>query len=320
MTKPAGQQHGIRPVPVWPHELRAPVLVAPMFAVSGPQLVIASCRAGLMGSFPTRNARTVDELARWLDEIRTGLAGLENPQWAVSMIAQSSYARFDQELELIAEYRPNVVMTALGSPRRVIERVRGYGGAVFAEVTSVEHALKAVYAGADGLVLVCRGARASEGQLSAPAFVAEVRSFFDGPLVVSGSISTGAEVRGAEVLGADLVCLGARFNACPESLVDDRYRSLVRHATTEDLAATAAMTGVPCSWLFESFGNAGFRDEQRVPAVSRVVDEIVVEYHAARSAEENHWDLARTPWEAELSETAGGPYRRTQVPVRRVGA
>jgi nitronate monooxygenase len=294
MTKPASRQQGNRPVPVWPHELRAPVLVAPMFAVSGPNLVAASCRAGLMGSFPTRNAQTVGQLARWLDEIKIGLAGLENPQWAVSMIAQSSYSRFDQELELIAEHRPNVVMTALGSPRRVIERVRGYGGAVFAEVTSVEHALKAVYAGADGLSLVCRGAATSEGPLSAPAFVAEVRSFFDGPVVVSGSIATGAEVRAAEILGADLVCVGARFNTCPESLVDDRYRGLVRRATTEEVTATAAMTGVPSSWLFESFGTAGFRDEQLVPAVNRVVDQIVLEYHAARAAEENHRDFART--------------------------
>jgi nitronate monooxygenase len=270
------------------------VLVAPMFAVSGPNLVAASCRAGLMGSLPTRNAQTADELARWLDEIRTGLAGLENPQWAVSLIAQSSYSRFDQELELIVEHRPNVVMTALGSPRRVIERVRGYGGAVFAEVTSVEHALKAVYAGADGLALVCRGAAISEGQLSAPAFVAEVRSFFDGPVVVSGSIATGAEVRAAEVLGADLVCVGARFNTCPESLVDDRYRGLVRRATIEDVTATAAMSGVPCSWLFESFGTVGSRDEQLAPTVTRVVDQIVLEYHAARAAEENHWDFART--------------------------
>jgi nitronate monooxygenase len=154
--------------------------------------------------------------------------------------------------------------------------------------------LKAVYAGADGLVLVCRGAATSEGPLSAPAFVAEVRSFFDGPVVVSGSISTGAEVRGAEVLGADLVCVGARFNACPESLVDDRYRGLVRRATTEDVTATAAMTGVPCSWLFESFGNGGFGDDQLVPAVDHVVDQIVLEYQAARAAELNHRDFART--------------------------
>jgi nitronate monooxygenase len=293
MTKLAGRRQGLRPVPVWPHELRAPVLVAPMFAVSGPELVVASCRAGLMGSFPTRNAQTVAELARWLEEIEAGLIGLGNPQWAVSLIAHSSYSRFHQELELIAEHRPNVVMTALGSPRRVIETVRGYGGAVFAEVTSVEYALKAAYSGADGLVLACRGAATSEGQLSAAAFVAEVRSFFDGPVVVSGSISTGAEVRASEILGADLVCLGGRFNACPESLVDDRYRGLPLHATTEDMTATAAMSGVPCSWLYESFAETGFRDGQLVPKVNRVIDQIVLEYQEARATEENQRDLTK---------------------------
>lgn len=247
---------------VRPAALRAPVIVAPMFLVSGPQLVIESCRAGLLGSFPTQNARTLDDLAGWLTEIRAGLADLPDPQWAVSMIVHRSYDRFERELELIAEHRPNLVVTALGSPQRVIDTVRGYGGAVFADVMSVEHALKAADAGADGLVLVCHGAGGHTGRLSPFAFVDEVRGFFDGPLVVGGAISTGRGVCAAKVLGADLAYMGTRFIACPETMVDERYREMLVRAGAEDVTATAAVTGVPCSWLTESLGDAGYTDRQ----------------------------------------------------------
>lgn len=252
----------MRSAGVRPRALRAPVIVAPMFLVSGPELVIASCRAGLMGSFPTQNARTVEDLTRWLDEIKTGLADVEDPQWAVSMIVHRSYDRFDRELELIGEHQPDVVVTALGSPQRVMDTVRGYGGAVFADVMSVEHALKAADAGADGLVLVCHGAGGHTGRLSPFAFVDEVREFFTGPLVVGGSISTGRGVRAAETLGAELAYMGTRFIACPETLVDDRYRQMLVRARAQDVTATAAVTGVPCSWLTESLGDAGFTEER----------------------------------------------------------
>src|ERR1700741_1163722 len=215
---------------VRPWALRAPVIVAPMFLVSGPSLVIASCRAGLMGSFPTQNARTADDLARWLVEIKAGLVGVTDPQWAVSLIVHRTYDRFDRELELIAEHQPTVVVTALGSPARVMDTVRGYGGAVFADVVSVEHARKAADAGADGLVWVCHGAGGHTGRLSPFAFVDEVREFFDGTLVVGGAISPGRGVRAVETLGADLAYMGTRFIACPETLVEDRYRQMLLRA------------------------------------------------------------------------------------------
>jgi nitronate monooxygenase len=255
---PNRQAHGTGAVR--PSALRAPVVIAPMFLVSGPRLVIESCRAGLMGSFPTQNARTTDDLIRWLDEIKAGLEGIADPQWAVSLIVHRSYDRFDRELELIAEHRPTVVVTALGSPARVMETVHGYGGAVFADVMSVVHARKAAAAGADGLVLVCHGAGGHTGRLSPFAFVDEVREFFDGPLVVGGAISTGRGVRAVETLGADLAYMGTRFIACPETLVGDRYRQMLLRARAEDVTATAAVTGVACSWLTESLAEAGFSD------------------------------------------------------------
>jgi nitronate monooxygenase len=238
--------------------LRAPVIVAPMFLVSGPELVIESCRAGLVGSFPTQNARTFDDLVDWFDRIRAGVADLPDPSWAISMIVHRSYERFPAELELVQEYRPDVVVTALGPPTRVLDEVHGYGGAVYADVMSVEHARKAADAGADGLVLVCHGAGGHTGRLSPFAFVDEVRRFFDGTLVVGGAVSTGRAVRAIEVLGADYAYMGTRFIACPESMVNDRYRDMLVRSDLSGVTATAAVTGVLCSWLNESLTEAGY--------------------------------------------------------------
>ena len=240
--------------------LTAPVIVAPMFLVSGPELVIGSCGAGFVGSFPTPNARTSADLVSWLDQIRDGIAHLDRPQWAASMIVHPSYERFDEELELMTAYRPTAVVTALGSPKRVLDQIHGYGGSVFADVMTVEHARKAADAGADGLVLVCHGAGGHTGKLSAFAFVDEVRSFYDGTIVVGGAISTGRGVRAAEVLGADFAYMGTRFIACKESLVVPEYRDMLVHAGISDVTATAAVTGVMCSWLSESLGKAGYDD------------------------------------------------------------
>lgn len=294
--------------------LRAPVIVAPMFLVSGPQFVIQACRSGLMGSFPTQNARTFDDLIKWLDEIRNGVADVPGATWAASMIVHPSYDRFESELELMQDYKPDVVVTALGSPKRVIDEIHGYGGKVFADVMSIEHAYKAAEAGVDGLVLVCHGAGGHTGRLSPFAFVDEVRRFFDGTIVVGGAISTGRGVRAVEILGADLAYMGTRFIACPESLVNDRYRDMLVRARITDVTATAAVTGVLCSWLTESLSDAGFDDEalstqgkvdfsdvhgenkpwkdifgagqgvgqvDRAASMAEVADQVVAEYHAA---------------------------------------
>jgi nitronate monooxygenase len=252
-----------------PRRLAVPVVVAPMFLVSGPELVVASCRAGLIGSFPTQNARTIEDLERWLPLIRDGIADLADPHWAASLIVHPTYDRFERELELMQEHRPSVVITALGSPRRVLNEVHGYGGAVWADVMSVEHARKAADAGADGLVLVCHGAGGHTGRLSPFAFVDEVREFFDGTVVLGGAISTGRGVHAAEVLGADLAYMGTRFIATHESLAVDAYRDMLVRARVGDVTATAAVTGVLCSWLDESLQRVGF-DAERLATTGTV--------------------------------------------------
>ena len=253
---------------------RLPVIVAPMFIVSGPELVIASCKAGLVGTFPTQNARTLEELRQWLDTIRDDLAlhrepGLAPGGWGVSMIVHPTYERFPQELEMMAQYKPDLVITALGSPKRVLETVHGYGGSVFADVMSVEHAKKAADAGADGLVLVCSGAGGHTGAYNPFAFVGEVRRFFKGTIILGGAISDGRGIRAAQVLGADGIYMGTRFIACPESRANEDYRGMMLRAQMDGVVATRAVTGVLCSWLKESLTLSGY-DETRIAAQGKI--------------------------------------------------
>lgn len=242
--------------------LTLPVFVAPMFLVSGPDMVLASCAAGLGGSFPAPNCRTVDDLERWLDQISSGVTemrarGQTVGPWAFNMVVHRTYPRLDAELALVRKYRPPIVITALGSPVNVIEAVHSYGGLVFADVNSVRFARKAAAAGVDGLILVSAGAGGHVGPLAGFAFLPEVRQFWDGPLVLAGAISDGRAVRAAEVLGADLAYLGTRFIATQESMAADGYKDLLIKSGAEDVALTNAVTGVPANFLSESLAAAG---------------------------------------------------------------
>lgn len=256
-------------------ELRLPVVQAPMFLVSGPEMVIAAARAGIMGSFPTQNARTPEQLQQWLDTIRDGTTiegnGIEGKRlpWAANIIVHPTYERRDADMELLARYRPTLVVTALGSPAHVIERVHGYGGLVFADVTNPRLARKAVEAGVDGLVLVCAGAGGHTGQLSPFAFVDTVREFWDGPLIVGGGIATGRDVRAVLALGADLAYLGTRFLATTESMVSEAYKRMVVDSSAEDIVCSDAITGVKANWLRASLIRAGY-DPDNMPKPGRV--------------------------------------------------
>jgi nitronate monooxygenase len=236
--------------------LRLPLIAAPMFLVSGPDLVLAACRAGIIGSFPAPNARTPEIFSEWLETIRVGLGDSGQP-WAVNLVMHSSYGRRDSDLEMTVAAQPPLVITALGSPRDAVDAVHGYGGLVFADVNSVEFARKAADAGADGLVLVSAGAGGHTGQISGFAFVESVRKFFDGPLVLAGSISSGRAVRAAEVLGADLAYMGTSFIATKESLASDDYKSMLVEAGPADIICSSAITGVPANWLKPSLRAAG---------------------------------------------------------------
>jgi nitronate monooxygenase len=236
--------------------LKVPAIAAPMFLVSGPDLVLAACRAGMAAAFPAPNARSIDELDAWMTTLNAGLSPDDAP-WVLNIVAHQSYGRLEDELALIARHKPAMVITALGSPRRVVDTVHAYGGLVLADVVNVAFARKCLQAGVDGLVLVSAGAGGHTGQLSPFAFVPAVRAFFDGPLVVGGAISSGQAIRALEVLGADLAYVGTPFIAATESLAPDAYKRMVVASTHEDLVQTTAVTGVPANWLKASLEAAG---------------------------------------------------------------
>ena len=240
---------------------RLPLLVAPMFLVSSPELVIASARSGVIGALPAANARTIDVLDEWMAQIHAELQGDQLP-WLLNMIVHSSYDRFDTELELVRRYQPAVVTTALGSPARVTETVKAYGGQVFADVITPSMAKKSIAAGVDGLILVCSGAGGHTGKYNPLAFINAVREFWDGPLGVAGCISRGQDVLATQVAGADFVVAGTRFIAAQESFASEEYRDMLVASGLEDIVETTAVSGVNATWMKASLDKAGILPEQ----------------------------------------------------------
>lgn len=266
-----------------------PAIAAPMFLVSNPETVIAACKAGVMGSFPGPNARTTEDLRAWLTQITAGI-GADDAPWAMNMITHSSYGRFDDEIALVEEFQPDLVITALGGPHRVTEQVHGYGGLVFADVTSPRFARKALDKGADGLVLVCSGAGGHTGEYAMLPFIEEVRGFFDGPLIVGGGIGTGRAIRAVENLGVDFAYLGTRFLATQETMIPDAYREMVWQSTMEDLIASRAITGALGNWMRASVEAAGISVEDMKQAATL---DFSGDMHAGSKAWKHVWSAGQ---------------------------
>lgn len=251
----------------FPYKMRLPVFCAPMFLVTGPELVIAACKAGIAGAFPTPNTRTSEELDSWMGEITGALAPGDGP-WVANLITHSTNTRLTDDLRLVAEYKPPIVITALGSPKPVMETVKGYGGLVFADVVSIKLARKAAEAGVDGMACISAGAGGHTGHLSAFAFISAVREFFDGYITVGGGIADGAGIAGAVAAGADFVYMGTRFLPTTESRAQEAYKQMIVDSSTDDLVVSAAITGTPASWLKASLAAAGRNpDDLGGPAV-----------------------------------------------------
>lgn len=248
--------------------LRLPVFQAPMFLQSGPEMVIAACRAGIVGSFPSVNARTTEELEAWLERITAAVDENDAP-WAINLMMHRSNSRRMEDLALAERYQAPLVITALGSPKEAVERVHAYGGRVLADVIDMRLAAKAIATGVDGLVLVAAGAGGHTGQQSGFAFVQEVRQHFGGIVVLGGGISTGRAVRAAEVLGADYAYLGTRFIASKESMAEEDYKNMVVEATGSDIVCSDALTGVKANWLRASLERAGY-DPNNMPSAGDI--------------------------------------------------
>jgi nitronate monooxygenase len=261
-------------VPIHKHieeNISIPVIGAPLFLVSGPDLVIAQCKAGVIGSFPALNARPQHVLDEWIVRIKTELAEYQeqNPDakvapFAVNQICHGSNDRLMQDMETCVKHEVPIIITSLRPPAEVVEAAHSYGGLVYHDVISVRHAKKAAEQGVDGLILVCAGAGGHAGALSPFALLREVKKWFDGTVILSGSIGDGHAVASAIALGADFAYLGTRFIATEEANADQEYKRMLEASAAEDIVYSSLFTGVHGNYLKPSIKNAGL-DPDNLP-------------------------------------------------------
>ena len=238
--------------------LTLPVLCAPMFIVSNPDLVITQCKSGVIGSFPALNARPKEALDEWLIRIKTELAA--DPKaapFAVNQIIHPSNERLEHDMALCIQHEVPLIITSLSAPTAIVPPVHAYGGKVFHDVISVRHAEKALEAGVDGLILVCAGAGGHAGMLSPFALVGEIRKFYDGPIILSGAITNGAAILSAQAMGADLAYIGTRFIATREANAGEAYKQAIVDSAAADVVYTPYFTGVHGNYLKKSILAAG---------------------------------------------------------------
>lgn len=261
------------PIPaVLQNRLSVPVVASPMFLVSGPELVIAQCKAGVVGSFPSLNARPVPVFEEWLIRIReeTEAHARANPgarvaPFAVNQIIHKSNSRLDEDLALCVKHKAPIVITSVGNPADVVREVHAYGGIVFHDTTTIRHTEKAIEAGVDGIILVCAGAGGHAGTMSPFALVPQVRRFWKDTLLLAGSISDGAGIRAAQVLGADLAYVGTRFIATREANAVSGYKQMILDSAAKDVTYTPAFSGIPANYLTRSIVSAGLDPDNLQP-------------------------------------------------------
>ncbi|WP_034298233.1 nitronate monooxygenase family protein [Herbaspirillum sp. RV1423] len=264
------------PIPAILQHLRLPVIASPMFIASGPALVAAQCKAGIVGSFPALNARPAEQLDVWLTQLQAELATYHaaNPDAivgpiAVNQIVHQSNDRLAHDVEVCVKHRIPIIISSLRAPpKEMLDAIHSYGGIVLHDVISIRHAQKALEAGVDGLILVAAGAGGHAGTLSPFALVGEVRKFFDGPLILSGAIATGDAILSAQAMGADLAYIGSRWLATKEANVSDAYRQAIIESTAADVVYTNLFTGIHGNYLKKSIVNAGL-DPDNLPEADK---------------------------------------------------
>ena len=255
--------------------LSLPVIGAPMFIASTPDLVIEQCKAGIVGSFPALNARPASRLDEWLARIKEELDAYAkaNPAarvapFAVNQIAHASNDRLQHDVEACVRHKVPLIITSLRPPREIVEAVHSYGGLVFHDVISVRHARKAAEQGVDGIIAVCAGAGGHAGMASPFALVREIRQFFDGTIALSGAMSSGADVFAAQALGADMAYIGTRFLATREANVVDGYKQMIVDSSSDEIVYTSLFTGVKGNYLKRSVAALGF-DADNLPEADK---------------------------------------------------
>lgn len=247
--------------------LKVPVVAAPMFLISNPDLVIGCCTSGVIGTFPALNQRTTEGYAAWLDEIKARLEMAAcDLAYGVNLVVHRSNPRLEADLAVTVEKRVPLVITSLGLNRDLIEAVHGYGGLVFHDVTSLKFAQKAADAGVDGLIAVAYGAGGHAGLLNPFAALQEIRRHFGGTLLLGGSMSNGAQIAAARMMGADMAYIGTRFMATEESQAVPGLKQMLIDATIEDIVYTPAISGIPGNFLRPSIAAAGRDPDDLTPA------------------------------------------------------
>jgi len=245
--------------------LNLPLIAAPMFLISGPELALACCREGIVGSFPALNQRTSERFEEWLVQMTEGLGKLkdENPQatiapYAVNLIVHRTNPRWQADLELCVKHQVPIIITSLGAASQVVEAAHSYGGVVYHDVTNQKHARKAAEAGVDGIIAVAAGAGGHAGTTNPFVLVHEIREVFDGTILLAGGLSHGEDILAAQALGADLAYMGTRFINTTESRAEDAYRNMIIESVSGDIIHTPAVSGIPASFMRQSLEAAGF--------------------------------------------------------------
>ena len=255
--------------------LSIPVIGSPLFIISGPELVIAQCKAGIIGSFPALNARPQHVLEEWIVRIKTELAEYkaENPDakvapFAVNQICHGSNDRLAEDMAICVKHEVPIIITSLRPPAELVEAAHSYGGLVYHDVVNVRHAKKAVEQGVDGLILVCAGAGGHAGALSPFALLREVKEWFDGTVILSGAIGDGHAVAASLALGADFAYMGTRFIATQEANADPEYKKMLEESAADDIVYSSLFTGVHGNYLKPSISNAGM-DPDNLPSADK---------------------------------------------------
>ncbi|PTB99207.1 2-nitropropane dioxygenase [Marinobacter sp. Z-F4-2] len=245
--------------------LSLPLVAAPMFLISGPELALACCKQGIVGSFPALNQRTSEGFEDWLIQMNEELVafrstnpGVTTAPYAVNLIVHRTNHRWQADLELCVKHQVPIIITSLGAASQVVEAVHSYGGVVFHDVTNQKHARKAAEAGVDGIIAVAAGAGGHAGTINPFVLVHEIREVFDGTILLAGGLSHGEDLLAAQAMGADLAYLGTRFINTFESQADEAYRNMIIEAVSGDIIHTPAVSGVPASFIRQSLEAAGF--------------------------------------------------------------
>lgn len=273
------------------NQLSIPVIGSPLFIISNPDLVIAQCTAGVIGSFPSLNARPLEQLDEWLSQINEELTSARraNPQakiapYAVNLIVHKSNNRIEEDLALCVKHKAPVVITSLGARPEVNEAIHSYGGIVLHDIINIVFAHKALEKGADGLIAVAAGAGGHAGTLSPFALISEIREFFDGPLALSGAMATGAHVLAAQAMGADFAYIGSAFIATHEARAPDRYKDMIVESAAKDIVYSSLFTGVHGNYLAPSIAAAGM-DPNNLPEG----DKATMSFQSGESAKAKAW-------------------------------